>query len=341
MMTKDIYNMNKRDMLAHVGSMEQVAYARRMTIDEGGGKGITVVQVKCGDLDYVVLLDRGIDIANVNYKGIPISYISKTGLKSPYTFDSRGTEFLRSFTGGLLTTCGMTYFGAPCKDQGEALGLHGRMTGLIGSDIGISCEFEEDDYVIRIKGKVRESAVFGENVVLRREIISVLGENRIIIKDEVENEGFTQTPLMLLYHCNFGYPMLSGATILEYESNKTIPRDDIATMGLSDSKVFESPKKVYKEQVFFHQLQGSDYHFAHVNLINPEIGIGMTLHYDTSNLPYMVEWKQMGQGDYVLGLEPATWVTYGRAKAREMNQLKMIEPGELLTFSLDFSFESL
>ena len=51
-------------------------------------------------------------------------------------------------------------------------------------------------------------AVFGENLVLTRRIEAQLGGRAIAILDRVENRGFRPTPHMLLYHFNFGWPLL-------------------------------------------------------------------------------------------------------------------------------------
>jgi hypothetical protein len=40
----------------------------------------------------------------------------------------------------------------------------------------------------------------------------------------------------------------------------------------------------------------------------------------------------MGEGDYVVGLEPCTWYPEGRAEARRRGELKQIEPGEIKSF---------
>ena len=43
----------------------------------------------------------------------------------------------------------------------------------------------------------------------------------------------------------------------------------------------------------------------------------------------------MGEGDYVCGIEPATWKPEGRAKARELGELQFIEPSEKREFNLE------
>ncbi|MGI6749839.1 MAG: DUF4432 family protein [Atribacter sp.] len=58
-----------------------------------------------------------------------------------------------------------------------------------------------------VQGKIREASVFGEKLVLYRKIMSRLGEKTIFIEDEVVNEGWSESPFMILYHVNVGLPI--------------------------------------------------------------------------------------------------------------------------------------
>lgn len=81
-------------------------------------------------------------IGNAKYLCKPISWISKCGIVSPYFYKKEGSDFLRTFTGGLLTTCGLTQAGTPCIDNGiiieEKLGLHGRISHIPAEKININ-----------------------------------------------------------------------------------------------------------------------------------------------------------------------------------------------------------
>ena len=55
---------------------------------------------------------------------------------------------------------------------------------------------------------------------------------------------------------------------------------------------------------------------------NPQIGIGVRWTYPTANLPYLMEWKMMGNGTYVVGVEPANCNGLGgRAATRSSGPL--------------------
>lgn len=331
----------KNEMMKRVGDISQIAGAKEYELSSGKARGIKAINIRNGSgLNFTVLADRGMDIAWADFKGVNLSFISKTRVVSPVFYEPEGIGFLRSFYGGLLTTCGLTYMGAACEDNGEKLGLHGRISNIPASDISVYQEWEDDDFVIKIRGKVTESKVFGENIVLTREISTRMGVNKIFIRDEIENCGFNAEPLMLLYHCNFGYPLVSKETELITSGGTVSCRDVDAEKGFSNYDKFEEPIHDYKEQVFYHDLKEDNESKVYAGLFNKNLGskgVGVKISFDKSELPYLVEWKQMGEGDYVVGIEPGTWVPEGRAEARRRGELIYINPGEIKKHSLEFS----
>jgi hypothetical protein len=54
-----------------------------------------------------------------------LSWTSSVGEPHPAFYAAQGAEWLRSFPGGLLATCGLDHFGPPCHDEGADFGLHG------------------------------------------------------------------------------------------------------------------------------------------------------------------------------------------------------------------------
>lgn len=334
-------DFTKSEFMKRIGDISQIAGATEYELSSGKARGVRAVNVKNGSgLNFTVLIDRGMDIAWADYKSINLSFISKTGIVSPSFYNEPELGFLRSFYAGMLTTCGLTYMGATCVDEGQSLGLHGRISNTPASDISIFQEWVDNDFIIKIRGKVTESRVFGENVVLTREISTKLGENKIYIHDEIENCGFNSTPLMLLYHCNFGYPLVSPDTEFISSGGIVSCRDDEAKKGLSNYSTFEEPTHNYKEQVFYHKLNNDCDDIAYAGLFNKSLGsngLGVKIKFNTKELPYLVEWKQMGEGDYVVGVEPGTWVPEGRAEARKRGELLYLNPGEIKKHNLEFS----
>ena len=87
--------------------------------------------------------------------------------------------------------------------------MHGRISHIPPQNVHVTTEWQGDDYVLVIEGEVRQSALFGENLLLTRRITTRLGATSFRAEDCVRNDGFRTTPHMLLYHCNFGYPVVS------------------------------------------------------------------------------------------------------------------------------------
>lgn len=329
----------RNELMKRIGDISQVAGAKQVELKSGKAKGVSAIDVKTGTgFQFTVLPDRGMNIAWAEYKGIPLAFISKTGIVSPAFYEPEGVEWLRSFFAGLLTTCGLTHFGAPCVDQGESLGLHGRISNIPADDVNICNEWQGNDFIIKVTGNVKQSKVFGENLVLKREITAKLGENKLMIKDMVENCGFDEQPLMILYHCNFGYPIVSEKSRLITPKGTVIPKDEESKKGIESCYVFQEPTHQYKEQVFYHSLESNSEGITYGCLFNEELGtngMGAYVKFNKNQLPYFIEWKQMGEGDYVVGMEPASWLGEGRAEARKRGELQFIAPGEIREFDLE------
>ena len=68
--------------------------------------------------------------------------------------------------------------------------------------------YEEDGCII-ITGTMRETALFGPALEMKRTIrIPCLGA-QVEISDEITNIGFKDEEWAFLYHCNFGWPLVS------------------------------------------------------------------------------------------------------------------------------------
>jgi hypothetical protein len=321
---------SKAELLRRVGHMDQVAGIRLSEAGDGKARGCRILDVWTGTgLRFQVNADRALDISSCEFKGVPLSWRSPTGDVHPAYYEAQDIGWLRSFPGGLLTTCGLDQFGLPCKENGTELGLHGRISNTPASQVNYRTFWDGEDYNLEINAEVHQAALFGENLVLRRRISTALGSNCIRIKDSVTNEGFDPAPHMLLYHFNLGFPLVSENTRLHLQSEETLPRDDAAESGLDKWDQFQPPTPGYQEQVFIHRPITDEAGLTQVELDNPQLGLGLRWSYPTANLPYLMEWKMMGESAYVVGVEPANCNGLGgRAATRELGQLPMLEPGE-------------
>ncbi len=330
----------RRELSRRVGDISQIAGVRLYGLIDGPARGVRCADFRTGSgLQFTCVVDRGLDISHASHCGRPLGWISGPGEVAPARFEPEGASWLRTFAGGLLTTCGLTYCGAPCVDQGKALGLHGRISHTVPAEVSVQQRWEGEDFVMTVSGVLREAEVFGENLVLTRHISASLGESRIFVHDRVENRGFKETPLMILYHINPGFPVLDAGSRLLAPSAKVTPRDAEAEKGKDSYAEFSQPIEAFREQVFYHDMKPCADGRVTAALVNRGLGsdggFGLYVKYKKSQLPVFTEWKMVGEGEYVMGMEPGNCHVEGRAKERERGTLQTVSPGEERDFQLE------
>jgi hypothetical protein len=325
-MTEDIWN--KQHLLRYAGSLEQLCGIRSAVLTEAKARNVRVLDVRSGSgLSYSVLPDRAFDIAGLGFRGTNLSYFSSTGIVGPAFYEAQGANWLRSFQAGFLTTCGLRNVGSPNTESGEELGLHGRIANIPAELHQASTDWVDDHPVMTIRGQVRESSFFGENLVLRRTITTKAGENRLIIEDGIENEGFRVEPLTLLYHFNLGYPLLDAGTRLFMPAAGTAPRDEQARLGLDSWHRMQAPTPGFQEQVYYHDLRADAAGRTWCLVENPRLELAVLFRWNLDALPRVSEWKQMGEGAYVLGIEPGNCRPEGRSREKALGSLEYLQPG--------------
>ncbi|MBE6940880.1 MAG: DUF4432 family protein [Ruminococcaceae bacterium] len=329
--------MNKIDLLKYTGTMQQLAYARNVTVQEGRANGLRAVEVKNGDLRFIAMADKCLDVAELEYKGINISFTSKPGLNGRNHFDTHGEEALRSIMGGLFFTCGLQNICGPCETDGVEYPMHGRIRTTPAEHFSSDAYWDGEDYVLEVKGEMRESHLFGTNLVLRRTIRSVFGSGKLEIIDEVENQTAEEADLMLMYHCNFGYPFLAPGTRLVLPSKAVRGREEWSQQHLHCWQTASEPKDGETEYVYLHELAEDAEGNSFAAIVNDELGFGVRLDFDRKVQPYFMEWMSMKSGDYVIGLEPSNSSVYGRKYHEAQGTMHKIAPFAKETYRLSFT----
>ena len=312
---------------------QQLYTLRRITIDEGKAKGTSIIEVcTAGGLQLDILPDAGLDIGQVRYKGVNVAFISKNGYDSPAAISPYETEFLKTFPGGMLYTCGLRSTGGAHRDGDEWHPLHGRYHSLMAEQV---CTEVTDDAIL-IKGTMRETALFGHNLQLKRTIrIPVMGA-AVTVSDELTNLAHAPEEYALLYHCNFGWPLVSEEARVELpEKRKTSPRTSFAATGIGRETTFDKPTPGEEERVFFHEEMEH-----RVALVNESIHTRMSMTW-SDTLPILAHWRSMASGDYVCGLEPTNCYIKGRKEERENGTLPVIAPFETVKTQVTFQFETI
>lgn len=331
------YEMN--ELRKRVGSMDQVGGVRKVELADGNERGVEAFDFRTGSgLDFTVLAGRGMDIGAVTYRSYPLAWASSTGVPAASYFEPEGLGWLRGFHGGLISTCGLTYAGAPSTDGDEQLGLHGRVSNIPAKALSWGTSWHDDSYVMYAQGEMREASVFGPNMLMTRRVSAFLGYPMVHVQDVVENQGFAPREHMIVYHCNLGFPLMDANTELVAPSADVRGQTDFAQETIDSHTTFDEPGEV-EERVYYHTLKADEEGNTMVAVINRELGagIGLALSFNVNVLPNLVQWKMPGQGTYVMGIEPANCLVEGRPAERERGMLVELDPGESRTYDLRFN----
>ena len=308
--------MDRKELLRHIGDISQIGGIRDFTFNDGRRKGVRAIEIDTGVLRFTILPDRGLDIAGAYFKGEAVSWISKTGIVAPTYYEKDGKGFLRGFYGGLVTTCGLKNIGGPVGEHG----LHGRIANVPAENVSVYEDWIDGEYVMRVCGTMREAAVFGENLVVKRTITAKLGAPEFTLEDTVINEGFAPEDIALCYHCNYGYPLVcDGAKILG------VPED---------VSHITAPIHGKAEECIDVPLTGE---YATVGIDNGKRIARLTYKRDT--MPDFLIWKMLGESEYVVGLEPRT-TSLGGAQIARQNKYVSLTPFEEYKTYLKFEFEN-
>jgi hypothetical protein len=191
---------------------------------------------------------------------------------------------------------------------------------------------------MKISGQMRETRLFGENLLLKRKIFCPNDENQIWLHDCIENNGFKREPLMLLYHFNMGYPLLDEDAVLLSPSKIVTPRDTEAAKGCDSWQNMQPPTPDYAEQVFYHDLKTDENGETCIAIVNHRLDLAVAFSFCKTDFFNLTQWKQMGEGEYVLGIEPCNCYVGGRLDPRNKDIMTYLEPGESKEFFMRIEF---
>lgn len=335
-----MHNQNWKDKISNPS---QLGGIETVVIDNGTARGIRVAWINTGSgLRYKVLIDRAMDIGDAFYNQYNLTWYSHLGVTYPQPLSDKGTDWLKTFGGGLVTTCGLTHIGGPEVDEYGERGLHGRISNLPAEiESIIQPDPLEGRFDMSITGRIRQSHPLGIQFELKRTISATLGVPVIRIHDEVMNRGNLPAPHMILYHCNFGWPLADEGTDIVWQGTWK-PRDEFS------SRVFRKESNYRKcpavlpdhagsgEAVAFIDITADAMGMCTCGLHNHEIGIALALRFRKEQLPWLTNWQHWGKGEYVTALEPGTNPPVGQAMARQQNSLLFLTPGESKEYDLEF-----
>lgn len=318
-------------MNPYIGHSSQLGGVEEHRLVGGKGDGMRLYEVNNGNgMQLTISPDRAGDITRLRLKGVNMSYMSPCGYVAPSYYESTDTNWLKSFTAGFLTTCGLQAVGSPCNDAGEELPLHGSISNTPAEQ----SYWEEDETLIRIHIITKDEIIFGRKLVLKRILEISKKENKFSIQDEIENTGSREEAIEILYHMNTGYPLLDEDSIITIPNTKVYPRDEHAAEDIANWMHMEKPQTGYQERCYYHKFD-DEHGFA--GIYQPKLRMGLQIQFNAKELDGFVEWKMMGFRDYVLGLECGNCYPDGRDVMRKSGMLKFLHPGEKITYQVKIS----
>ena len=329
-----------QEKLEHIGDLNQLMTLQEATLNGGFQDGVRIMQVENGgNLSVSVLPDRCMDLYQVRYKGKNLNYLAPCGIVAPSYYDAQGTRWLRNFFVGQLTTCGLQHFGNPMvTPDGEELGLHGRIANTPAENVKYERGVKGENPTLTLEGTMREARIFGENLTLHRKLEFQYENDSIVLTDTVTNHGFGDRQFVYALHLNYGYPLLEEGTKLIFDSLETVPREENAAKYADTWKQVEGPAYPYPERCYFHKIAKDENGQSQYTIFNEKRGIGVNIQYDGNDLPFFCEWKMLGKGEYVMGLEPMNVFLDGPKVGQEGCAAPILGAGESKTYKVRLNF---
>ena len=280
------------ELLKQLGNIGQIAGIRESRLLRGRGEGIAIAEFyNAAGLRFTVVPDRCMDLFDLSYKGVNLGFQSKNGLTSPQAFCPSDGEFSEQWPGGMLVTCGLGNVGGHATNGGQ-FPTHGRISHVPAQNFGTET--------------YRDGA---RDLLLNSRVIRL---HDVLTNFEAEDE-----PYMLLYHFNFGYPLLQADTLVEASKAERTPMNELST----DYHHMMAPVDGRDEELYFRTNLGSR---ACGVVYNERLELGAYVAFDTANLPNMVQWKMMKSHDYVLALEPCNTFGINRDEAAKEGKLAVL-----------------
>lgn len=319
----------------YIGNQYQIGGTRHYRLTEGNSDGCRCIDVRTGSgFEYTIVCDRGLDISLASFKGTNLVHLTEEMESNPAFYDPWDTEWLRTFNAGLLTTCGPTHLSSPCNDNGENLGQHGRWSSLPGKKICDLTDFEQGK--IEIQGDLCDTVPFGHKLKIHRRITSEFGKSTVTVEDTIKNEGGRPAPLNVLYHINFGYPLLDENATIHVPSEKCCGYNEYTEKRLDERNTVKVPDGNNAEKNYLHTFSKEDEKVTvWIHNKNLQNGLAFYITFDSKQLPYMTQWALEDVKDYVLALEPANVPCEPRDVLRKKGILPFLQPGETIKFTVE------
>ncbi len=307
----------------------------------GLSHGVDILKVTNGQFSFRVVPTRGMGIWDAQLNGERIGWRSPVrGPVHPMFVDlgePSGLGWLDGFD-ELLVRCGLESNGAPEFDERGQLKfpLHGRIANKPAHRVIVSLVDDE----LKIIGEVEETRFHFLKLRMTSTITVRRGQQGFDLRDEILNLSQSAAEIQMLYHVNFGLPLLDSGSQVVAPVKKVVPRNARAAAGIGTWQSYEAEQPGFEEQVYFLELHADSAGATRSLLKNAHSTRGVSLLFNTQQLPYLSVWKNTTSemDGYVTGIEPGT--NFPNPRSFEGQHQRVVKLAPAASFAFDLTLEA-
>jgi hypothetical protein len=326
---------------------------QKYTLRGGKQEGVDVIIVNNGRLNFVVVPTRGMGVLKVEMGDVRLGWDSpvKEVVHPQFiNLQSRGgLGWLDGFNEWMVR-CGLEWAGHPGKDKfinntgDEAemdLTLHGKIANIPASEVEVVVDRAPPNR-IRIRGRVDERMFYGPKLELWTEISTEPGSHAFRIEDTIKNHSAYDQEFQVIYHANYGPPLLESGSRFVAAVKQITPFNAHAAKSTNQYAEYAGPTKGFIEQVYTLVPFGDEANRTTVLLRNAAGDKGVSMSFSLDQLPYFTLWKNTTalEEGYVTGLEPGTGSPANRGIERKAGRVPKLKPNETRKFVIDFAIHT-
>ncbi|MCA9138291.1 MAG: aldose 1-epimerase family protein [Planctomycetales bacterium] len=322
----------------------------KRTLHGGKQDGVDLITIDNGVMQIDVIPTRGMNVYEVRSGDIRLGWDSPVDeIVHPALIDleSRGgLGWLEGFNEWMVR-CGLEFAGHPGTDEfvtntGDTatmeLTLHGKIGNIPASEVEVVVDSNRPGR-IRLRGVVYEKLFNGPKLKLVTELSVVPGESTFRIDDTIENQGGQQQEFQIIYHANFGAPLLGKDAKVHAAVKSVAPMNDHAAGEIDTYATYDEPTTGFAEQVYLVEPSADENGKTIAVLQNANGDRAASMQWTVDQLPYLTLWKNTAatQDGYVTGIEPATGYPFNRKVERQAGRVPKLDAGQSRRFTLDFT----
>jgi hypothetical protein len=338
---------------APANTLPEGASIRKITLHGGKQEGVDLIIVSNGKLTFTIIPTRGMSIARVDLGPIRLGWdspVKETVHPQYINLQSRGgLGWLEGFNEWMVR-CGLEFAGHPGKDKfinntgDEAemdLTLHGKIGNIPASEVEVLIDPAPSSR-IRIRGRVDERMFYGPKLELWTEISTEPNSNTFRIEDQIKNHSAYDQEFQMIYHVNFGPPLLEAGARFIAAAKQVTPFNAHAAKSINTYADYAAPTKGFIEQVYCIRPQADRAGKTTIMLQNAAADKAISMTYKLSELPYLTLWKNTTalEEGYVTGLEPGTGFPMNRRIERHFGRVPKLKPNETRAMSIDYTIHT-